>query len=59
MKTYKVKYQVATYSGEIEVTCEEDCEEEQVIAKSKKLLTHQAGGSLPFGYQYFKILPSE
>jgi hypothetical protein len=51
-----VKYQIATYSGEITVPCEPDDENEVIIAKAKRILTRQAGGSLPFGYESFKIV---
>jgi hypothetical protein len=56
MKTVTVKYQIATYSGEIQVTCDPDDESEVIIAKARRILTRQAGGSLPFGYESFKII---
>jgi hypothetical protein len=31
-----VKYQVATYSGEVQVNCNENDEDEYIIAKAKK-----------------------
>ena len=46
-----VKYQVATYKGDIEVTCYCDDSDESVIAKAKLIVTRKAGGSLPFGYE--------
>lgn len=52
----KVKYQVATYSGEIDVPCGENDENDWVIAKAKRLLERKAGGSLPFGCQSFEVL---
>jgi hypothetical protein len=54
--TYIVKYQVATYAGEIEVYASEELETEQVIARAKNQLRRKAGDSLPFGYQHFKIV---
>ena len=50
-----VKYQIATYSGEITVNCEPDDENEVVIAKAKRILRSKAG-PLPFGYESFKII---
>lgn len=50
-----VKYQVATYSGNITVYCDEDDSTDYVIAKAKRLLKVQSRGSLPFGYQSFTI----
>lgn len=51
-----VKYQVATYSGEIKVNCNENDENEYIIAKAKRILTKRAGGSLPFGYESWKVV---
>ena len=31
-----VKYQIATYSGEVQVNCNENDEDEYIIAKAKK-----------------------
>ena len=59
MYIYKVKYQVATYSGEITVTSYDDLEREQVIARAKDLLRRRSGGSLPYGYESFKIVSKE
>ena len=50
-----VKYQIATYSGEITVNCDPDDENEVVIARAKRILRSQVG-SLPFGYESFKII---
>ena len=47
----KVKYQIATYSGEVQVNCSENDEDEHIIAKAKRILTQKSGGSLPFGYE--------
>jgi len=51
-----VKYQVATYSGEIKVICNENDEEEYIIAKAKRILIQRLGGSLPFGYESWKVV---
>ena len=50
-----VKYQVATYSGEVQVNCNENDEDEYIIAKAKRILT-RAGGFLPFGYESWKVV---
>ena len=59
MQTATVKYQIATYSGEVQVTCHEDDDNEVVIAKARERVRRLAGGSLPFGYQSFKIVKRE
>ena len=51
-----VKYQVATYSGEVQVNCNENDEDDYIIAKAKKIVTQRAGGSLPFGYESWKVI---
>jgi len=51
-----VKYQVATYSGEIQVNCNENDTDEHIIAKAKRIVTQRAGGSLPFGYENWKVV---
>lgn len=51
-----VKYQVATYSGEIQVICNENDEDEHIIAKARRIVTQKAGGSLPFGYESWKVV---
>lgn len=51
-----VKYQIATYSGEVKVNCSEDDENEYIIAKAKKLLTQRSGGSLPYGYESWNVV---
>ena len=51
-----VKYQVATYSGEVKVNCDENDEDEYIIAKAKRIVTQRAGGSLPFGYESWKVV---
>lgn len=51
-----VKYQVATYSGEIKVLCSPDDETDHIIAKAKRMLRQRSGGSLPYGYEKFEII---
>ena len=51
-----VKYQVATYSGEVQVNCDENDEDEYIIAKAKRIVTQRSGGSLPFCYQSWKVV---
>lgn len=51
-----VKYQVTTYSGEVKVNCNVDDEDEYIIAKAKNMVTQRAGGSLPFGYESWKVI---
>ena len=51
-----VKYQIATYSGEVQVNCNENDEVEVIIAKAKRIVTQRAGGSLPFGYESWKVI---
>jgi hypothetical protein len=51
----KVRYRVATYAGEITIQCDPEDDDDIIIAKAKKIVTRQAGGSLPSGYEYWKI----
>ena len=51
-----VKYKVATYSGEVQVNCNENDEDEYIITKAKRIVTQRAGGSLPFGYESWKVV---
>jgi len=53
-----VKYCVATYSGTIQVHCDANDDNEMIVAKAKQQLRTKAG-SLPFGYQSFKIVKRE
>ena len=50
-----VRYQVATYSGTVDVWCDENADYNEIIAKAKALLRQRSGGTLPFGYQHFEI----
>jgi len=58
MKTATVKYQVATYEGEIQVSCQHDDENETIIARAKAKLTRQVG-FLPYGYQSWSVVSVE
>jgi len=55
METATVKYQIATYSGEVKVNCNENDEDEIVIAKAKQVLRNRAGG-FPIGYESWKVI---
>lgn len=55
----KVKWQVATYKGELFFNCDENDEDEYIIANVKKIVTRQMGGSLPFGYESWKVVSRE
>lgn len=57
--TAKVKYQIGTYSGEVQVNCNENDEDESIIARAKRIISQRAGGTLPFGYQSWKIIKRE
>lgn len=59
MQLAKVKYQVATYSGETYVNCNENTENEHIIAKARERVRRDSGGSLPFGYQHFEVVSRE
>lgn len=52
-----VKYQIATYKGTINVNCHPDDDNQVIINRAKNLLIRQYG-SLPFGYESFKIITS-
>lgn len=51
-----LKYQIATYSGEVQITCSEDTEDGDIKAIARERLKKISGGSLPFGYESFTIL---
>jgi hypothetical protein len=53
--TATVKYQMATYSGEVEVNCDSNDDNDQIISQAKAILRREAGGSLPYGYESFKV----
>lgn len=50
-----VKYWIATYSGEIEVSCNPDDDNDLIIAKAKRILRNRVG-SFPFGYESWKVI---
>jgi hypothetical protein len=50
-----VKYQIATYSGEVNVPCDPDDDNDVIIAKAKRILRNRAG-SFPFGYESWKVV---
>ena len=50
-----VKYQIATYQGEISVNCNENDDNEHIIAKAKRMLLNKVG-SFPIGYESWKII---
>lgn len=54
--TATVKYQIATYSGEIEVPCDPDEDNDEIIARAKRIEIRQFGGSFPFGYENWKVV---
>ena len=54
--TAEVEYQIATYSGTLTVNCEENEESETIIARAKRILIQRVGGSLPFGYESWKVV---
>lgn len=51
-----VKYQVAIYSGKVQVNCDENDSDEYIIFKAKRIVTQRAGGSLPLGYESWKVV---
>ena len=55
-----VAYQLGTYSGEVRVFgVDQDDETEHVIARAKRQLIRDAGGSLPFGAQSWREVRRE
>ena len=50
-----VKYQLATYSGTIRISCKENDEDKFIIAKAKKILRWRTGG-FPLGSESWKII---
>lgn len=49
-----LSYQIATYSGEVTIDAERD-DQDHWIAVAKRNLTRQAGGSLPFGCERWRV----
>lgn len=54
MRKVTVRYQVATYSGTVDVFAGDDADDEQVISRARAQLRRRAG-PLPLGYQSFEI----
>ena len=54
MRVYKVKYQVGTYSGVVEVTADENEDYQVIIAKAKRIVYRH--GSIGMCYESFKII---
>jgi len=52
----RVKYQVATYSEEVQVNCDENDSDDYIIAKAKRIVRQRAGGLLPFGYESWRVV---
>lgn len=53
---YKVHYQIATYSGTIDVRASVDAEHDHIVACAKAELRRRGGGAaLPFGAEWFRI----
>lgn len=50
-----VKYQIATYNGEIEVNCDPGDDNEYIISVAKASLRRKAG-HFPFGYESWKVI---
>lgn len=57
MKLATVQYQIATYSGEVRVVCGDNADDDEIIAKVKRLLSRN--GPLPFGYESFSVTKIE
>ena len=55
MRQYTVRYQIATYEGEVQVSADENEEDETIIDPARKKLQTRVG-SLPFGSESWKIL---
>ena len=51
-----VKYQIATYSGEIQVYSDENDTDEEIKATARHQLSKSSPGGLPLGYQNFEIV---
>lgn len=55
--TALVKYQIATYSGEVEVSCDPDDDNEYIIRIARAIERRRRfGGSFPFGYESWKVV---
>lgn len=57
MQTARVQYNVGTFTGEVMLyDVGPDEEDETIVARARKLVTRNAGGSLPPGAQTWKVL---
>lgn len=54
-----IRYQVATYSGTIVLYVDPNEENDAIKDRARTEVRRMAGGSLPFGYQAFKIVSRE
>lgn len=50
-----VAYQIATYSGTINVQCDPDDDNETIINKAKRILKGRVG-HFPFGYESWRVV---
>ena len=50
-----VKYQIAIYSGEVTVNCDENDEDDYIITRAKSILKNKSG-EFPFGYQSWTVI---
>ena len=50
-----VKYQIATYRGEVDLTCHEDDDNEKIYAMARNKL-NRLYGPLPLGYEHYEII---
>ncbi len=53
--TAEVEYQIAAYSGTVHVNCNENDEDDFIIAKAKRILKNRVG-SFPMGYENWKVI---
>jgi hypothetical protein len=51
-----IRYQVSTYSGTIVLYVDPDEKDNTIEERARKEVQRMCGGSLPFGYQAFKIV---
>jgi hypothetical protein len=57
MQTVRVQYDVGTYTGEVMIYgVDPNEDDETIVARARKLVTRNAGGSLPFGAQSWKVV---
>jgi len=57
MREFIVKYQIATYSGEVSVYFDDDYDpdNDEIIAKAKRILRNKVG-HFPFGYEKWEVI---